>query len=184
MVDERGFTEEMARAFTLSLEGQDWGFIDDNLTDAFNKAGRDSGIAEYIKGIQGRGLIPENGTPQGNVVISEIEIAALQEMGGYDSLDAVIADIESSLNVLPGTIQRFNAETETAADYLQKLYGANANAQDSAKDFLEVSQNGIGNFNAATEKLQQSGIDAVAALNMAMDRAHQAGVTQVKWVKI
>ena len=183
LVDERGFTEEMARAFTLSLEGQDWGFIDDNLTDAFNKAGRDSGIAEYIKGIQGRGLIPENGTPQGNVVISESEIAALQEMGGYESLDDVVADIESSLGVLPGTIQRFNAETETAANYLQKLYGSNANAQDSAKDFLEVSQNGIGNFNSATEKLQQSGIDATTALNMAIDMAHQAGVEQVQWGK-
>ena len=181
LVEERGFTEEMARAFTLSLEGQDWGFIDDNLTDAFNKAGRDSGIAEYIQGIRERGLISSSGqSAQGNTVISQAELEAIQSMGGYETLDEVVNDIATSLGVLPETIKYFNTETQNAVDFLKLKFGESANIQDSAQEFLKV-KDGVGDFNQATTQLQQSGIDATTALELAVQMAQEAGIEQVRW---
>ena len=183
LVKERGFTEEMARSFLLSLEGQDWGFLEDNLTKGFDLAGREGGIKAYIEGIRDRGQIPA-GTPTSNVVFTEAELEALKSMGGYESIDEVIADLANQLGIAAENIQLFNTETEGAAEYLAKLNGTTnttkEQTREQAVDFLGANK-GVVDFTAVTQKLEQTGINATKALDMAIDMAHEAGVEQVKW---
>ena len=187
LTENYDFTEEFARAFMLSLEGQDWGFIDDNLTDAFNKAGREGGIAEYKAGLEERGLISQDGTTPNNLVISNTELEALKAMGGYESIDEVRQDLADQLGIAADNIREFNSETEGAAEYLQKYYGNKDDRSTfrQSREFLggveTVENKRTVNGEDAYAKLQQSGLEASQALDMMIDMAHEAGAEQVQW---
>lgn len=194
--DAYGFSEEFARAFTLSLEGQDWGFIDDNITDGFNKAGRSEGISKFVQGIADRALLDVNkkgvATNQINgqqigennqLVISQSELEALKDLGGYENLKEVRQALADELGVSVEHIRSFNEETQNADNYLRKRFGKQGTQKSRAESFLNdfKDSDGVANFDKATAELEKSGISASKALDMAVEMAKTAGEEEVKW---
>lgn len=191
-----GFSEEFARAFTLSLEGQDWGFIDDNITDGFNKAGRSEGISRFVQGIADRALLDVNkkgiavnqinGQQIGEnnqLVISQSELEALKDLGGYEDLKEVRQALADELGISVEHIRSFNEETQNADNYLRKRFGKQGTQKSRAENFLNdfKDSDGVANFDKATAELEKSGISASKALDMAVEMAKTAGEEEVKW---
>ena len=185
-------TEEMARGFLLSLEGMDIGRVigDEfvSLTSQLNENGRGRGIEKFIKGLEDRELIDSKRTSeingQNQLVISDAELRALKETGGYKNIKEVREALAKELNISVEHIRSFNEETESVNKYLKKRFGEEGTNKERATRFLDETKDattGVVDFNKATEELEKSGISATKALDMAIDMAHKAGVEQVKW---